>query len=154
MSIKIYTDGGNSAKNKVGGIAAVITKDDELLTIISEGYDSDPTNNMMELGAVIAGLEYMLNHPELGKTVEIVSDSEYVVLGASERLDKWKAKNWKCSTGPVKNLPLWKCIDEAKLLLNITWTWVRGHAGNKFNELADQAAVNSYKTILDARKSV
>jgi ribonuclease HI len=74
-----------------------------------------------------------------------------VVLGASERLERWQARNWKCTTGPVKNLPLWAYILELKTKLNIKWSWVRGHDGDEFNEQADQAAVNEYKAILKKR---
>lgn len=102
----------------------------------------------MELGAVIGALAYMLDHPELGKDVTVVSDSEYVVKGASIWLNGWKLKNWKSTTGPVKNKILWEAIDELKKHLNITWTWVKGHTGNKWNERADKLCVAAYKKLL------
>lgn len=146
--LKVYTDGGNSAKNQVGGWAAVFVRDDKSVLELSEGYDNNPTNNHMELGAVIGALAYMLDHPELGKDVTVVSDSEYVVKGASIWLNGWKLKNWKSTTGPVKNKILWEAIDELKKHLNITWTWVKGHTGNKWNERADKLCVAAYKKLL------
>lgn len=149
--IQIYTDGGNSAKNKVGGWAAVFVQNDKKLLELSEGYDNSPTNNHMEMGAVIGALSYVLDHPELGRAVTIVSDSEYVVKGASEWLEGWKRKNWKSTTGPVKNKVLWEAIDALKGQLDITWTWVRGHDGNKWNERADKLCVKAYKDLLDKK---
>ena len=150
--LRLYTDGANSLKNKVGGYAAVIVNDkDEALVELSEGFDYRVTNNCMELGGVIFGLDYILNNPDLGKDVTVISDSEYVVLGASERLDRWKAKGWKCTTGPVKNRELWEAIDYFKSKLNIQWQWVRGHTGNKWNERCDTLASGQYKKILKNR---
>jgi ribonuclease HI len=144
-----YTDGANSAKNKVGGCAAIITKDSQILAELADGYDNNPTNNMMELGGVILACQYMLDHPELGKDITIVSDSEYVVLGARDRLDKWKLKNWRTVTKElVKNKVLWEAIDYLKSQLNITWKWTKGHNGDTLNELADVRAVESYKKLI------
>ena len=147
--IYLYTDGANSLKTKVGGYAAILVNEqDELITTLVESFCNRPTNNMVELAGVIFGLDYIINHPELGKEVTVISDSEYVVLGASERLDRWIAKGWKCTTGPVKNKPLWEAINSFKSQLNITWKWVRGHNGNKWNEKCDTLAVASYKKLL------
>lgn len=145
--IEIYTDGGNSSKKKAGGCSAVICRGPEILKELSQGYDNNPTNNMMELGGVILGLTYMLEHPELGKDVTVISDSEYIVNGASTWLENWKKKDWKGTTGPVKNKPLWEAVDYLKSKLNITWKWVRGHDGNARNEIADKLAVQAYKDL-------
>ena len=143
----IYTDGGNSAKNKIGGCSAVVTRDSVILAELSQGYDNNPTNNMMELGGVLLGCEYILNHPELGQEVTIVSDSEYVVNGSSRWLNKWKLKNWKTTTGDVKNKELWQAIDYLKSVLNITFKWTKGHSNNTLNNLADELAVKAYTDL-------
>jgi ribonuclease HI len=147
IMIEIYTDGGNSSKKKAGGCSAVICKGPEILKELSQGYDNNPTNNMMELGGVILGLTYMLEHPELGKEVTVISDSEYIVKGASTWLENWKKKDWKGMGGPVKNKPLWEAVDYLKSQLTITWKWVRGHDGNARNEIADKLAVKAYKDL-------
>ena len=146
--VQIYTDGGNSLKHKVGGCAAIVTREGVVLAELVETYSNRPTNNMMELGGAIIGLDYMLQHPELGKDVEIISDSEYVVLGASERVDAWKARGWKNSCGRVKNKVLWEAIVAIKKELNIKWTWVKGHNDNEFNERADRLLVKEYTKLI------
>jgi ribonuclease HI len=146
--IEIYTDGGNSAKNKVGGCAAVVCNGKLILAELSKGYDHDVTNNQMELAAVLMGLEYILNHPNLNKDVTIISDSEYVINGASKWLNVWKRKNWKTTTGNVKNRVLWEAIDSLKESLNITWKWVKGHSNIALNNLADELAVKAYTKLI------
>jgi len=146
--VTIYTDGGNSAKNKVGGCSAIIIKDSQILAELSEAYDNDPTNNMMELGGVILGCQYILDHPDLGTEVTIVSDSEYVVNGSTTWLPKWKLKKWKTTTGDVKNKELWEAIDYLKTVLNITFRWTKGHSNNTLNNLADELAVKAYTKLL------
>jgi ribonuclease HI len=146
--VTIYTDGGNSSKHKLGGCSAVITKDNMILAELSQGYDNNPTNNMMELGGVILGCQYMLDHPELGKDVTIISDSEYVVNGSTVWLPNWKLRNWKATTGPVKNKVLWEAIDYLKTVLNITFRWTKGHSNNTLNNLADELAVKAYTVLI------
>ena len=146
--IEIYTDGGNSAKNKVGGCSAVVCDGSMIIAELSEGYDNNVTNNQMELSGIILGLTYALNHPELGKDITIISDSEYVINGCSKWLVQWKLKNWKTTTGDVKNRPLWEAIDYLKGEMNISWKWVRGHSACTLNNLADELATKAYTKLL------
>jgi ribonuclease HI len=146
--LTIYTDGGSSAKNEVGGCSAVIAKDNTILAELSEGYTNKPTNNQMELAGVILGLKYVLDREELGKDVTIVSDSEYIVNGSSKWLDKWKTNGWKTITGPVKNRELWEAIDFLKSALNLTFKWTKGHSNNTLNNLADELAVKAYTKLI------
>lgn len=151
MALTIYTDGGNSGKGGgVGGCSAIVLVDGKLVVELSEGYSNRPTNNKMELAGVLLGLYYVVDHPELGTAVTVVSDSEYVVKGASKWLAKWKVNNWKTTTGPVKNYPLWQAVDELNQLLTINWTWVRGHTGDQWNERADELATTAYTKIIEA----
>ena len=149
MALQIYTDGGNSLKNMVGGCAAIVTKDSQILAELSEAYEGpNITNNTMELNGVILGCQYILEHPELGKEVTIVSDSEYVVNGSVVWLPKWKMKKWKTTTGDVKNKEMWEAIDYLKSVLNMTFKWTRGHSSNTLNNLADELAVKAYSKLL------
>jgi len=148
MDTIIYVDGGVSMKNKVGGCSAVIVKDSQILVELSEAYSGNHiTNNTMELGGVILGLQYVLENPELGKEVIVISDSEYVVLG-SERLNKWKLRGWKNTAGKVKNRELWEAVDYLKSVLDITFKWTKGHSSNTLNNLADELAVRAYTKLI------
>ena len=147
--LEIYTDGGNSARNEVGGCSAIIVRDGEILAELAEAYSGQHvTNNVCELAGAILGLTYVLNNPELGKDVTLISDSLYIVDGSSKWLPKWKLKNWKTTAGKVKNQTLWQAIDKLKEELNITWKWTKGHASNTLNNLADYNAVNSYRKLM------
>ena len=144
----LYTDGANSLKKRVGAWAyALVDDQDKLIHEGTEAYHGRPTNNEMELCGCIFGLEFITITPSLGKDVTVISDSEYVVLGASERLDKWIANNWKCTAGLVKNRVLWEAIEYLKTRLTINWQWVRGHDGDKWNEYVDKKAVESYRKL-------
>jgi ribonuclease HI len=147
--LTIYTDGANSLKRQIGGCAAVITKDNQILKELSEHFEGpNVTNNTMELEGVIMGCQYVLDHPELGRDVTIVSDSEYVVNGSSKWLEGWKAKGWKTKAGLVRNKVLWEAVDYLKTVLNLTFKWTKGHAGNTLNNLADELAVGAYTKLI------
>jgi ribonuclease HI len=95
------------------------------------------TNNRMELMAAIRGLE------ELKRPCDVViyTDSTYVQKGITEWLPGWKSRGWKTADKkPVKNDDLWKRLEQATLPHNITWKWVKGHAGHPENERADELA--------------
>jgi ribonuclease HI len=90
----------------------------------------------MEMLAVIEGLR-LLDRP---CAVDLFSDSEYVVNGLREWLDGWKAKGWKRGRQEVKNLDLWKLLDELRVVHTLTPQWVRGHANHPENERCDELA--------------
>src|ERR1017187_2648973 len=131
MNITIYTDGGNSLKNQIGGCSAVVTDGAQIIAELSEAYEGpNVTNNTMELqGVVLAGV-FMLAHPEHGTEFTIVSDSEHVVNGATKWLAGWKTNGWKSKTGKVKNVEMWKAIDYLKSVLTIHFRWTKGHSTN------------------------
>ena len=149
----VYTDGGSSSKGGgVGGCAAIVLSEGGGVVELSESFEGPQvTNNTMELAAVLLGLYYVIEHPELGREVTVVSDSEYVVKGASGWLAKWKTNNWKTGTGAVKNYPLWQAVDELNGLLDVKWQWVRGHTGDRWNERADELATAAYTELLTNR---
>lgn len=139
-TITIYTDGackGNGQANAQGGWAAVLDNGKKQLHL-SAGV-SDTTNQRMELQAAIEGLK-AVRKPEA--TIKLYTDSKYVQKGCEEWMINWKDNGWKAANGkPVKNIDLWQELDSLLEVLTVTFHWVKGHSGNKMNELADFLAV-------------
>jgi ribonuclease HI len=146
--IKVYTDGGLSKKNNVGGWAAVIVQPNGDRQGIKGHYrGEDVTNNKMEMKAIIEGLKFVAYHHP-GEKIQVISDSEYIVKGINEWSETWIRKGWKTTTGPVKNVPLWVEILGLVKLTEAEITWVRGHDGDENNEIADKLCVGAYKELL------
>ena len=125
----IYTDGACSGNPGPGGWGALLVCDGREREL--SGGDAATTNNRMEMMAVIEALNV------LKKPVRAVvyTDSQYVQKGISEWIHGWKRKGWKTASGdPVKNVDLWKALDEAARVHEIEWKWVKGHAGHPENE--------------------
>jgi len=135
-----YTDGACSGNPGPGGWGALLqAKDGE--TVLKEralnGGEANTTNNRMELLAAIAALE-ALDRPS---RITLVTDSAYVKNGVTGWIHGWKRNGWKTSTKkPVKNEDLWRRLDEAAARHDVTWEWVKGHAGHPENERADALA--------------
>lgn len=133
--VKVWTDGSCSPNPGKGGWAWV-TEDGRQ----ESGSASPSTNQRMELTAAIQAIR-----AHAGKDVVVISDSQYVVKGATAWMPRWKRNGWKRGNSDVKNLDLWKALDEATALANVAFKWVRGHSGDRMNERADalaQAAVS------------
>lgn len=110
-------------------------------TVVKErelsGGESATTNNRMELMAAIAALE-ALSRPT---TITITTDSAYVKNGVTGWIHGWKRNGWKTADRkPVKNADLWQRLDEARNRHQVTWAWIKGHAGHPENERADELA--------------
>ena len=136
MNIKIYTDGACSGNPGIGGWGAVILLNQEK-SVYLDGGSEDTTNNQMELTAVIKSLKYFKNSQNL----KIFTDSKYVMNGIQTWIINWKKNGWKtASKKPVKNKNLWVELDAEIAKHTISWEWVKGHAGNEYNELADELA--------------
>lgn len=135
-----YTDGACSGNPGPGGWGALlIARDGD--TVLRErelqGGAADTTNNRMELLAAIHALEAL----ERPSTITVVTDSAYVKGGITGWLHGWKRNGWKTSTKkPVKNEDLWRRLDDAQARHDVTWQWVKGHAGHPENERADALA--------------
>ncbi len=133
--VSIWTDGACSGNPGPGGWGAILrygAREREL-----KGGEALTTNNRMELMAAIEALE-ALNRP---CAVSLHTDSQYLRGGVTGGLDGWKRNGWRTADGkPVKNEDLWRRLDAAAKPHRIEWLWVRGHAGNKFNERADLLA--------------
>ena len=135
-----YTDGACSGNPGPGGWGAIlIAKDGD--TVLKErelnGGQAQTTNNQMELMAAIAALEAL----ERSSVVTVVTDSSYVKDGITSWIHGWKKRGWKnAAKKPVKNEELWKRLDAAQARHQVTWEWVKGHAGHPENERADELA--------------
>ncbi len=145
MLVKLYTDGSARGNpDGPGGYGAVLEYVDGKGELhrreYSQGYVKT-TNNRMELMAVVAGLE-SLNRP---CNVEVYSDSNYVVDAFNQKwIDSWLAKGWKRGKNePVKNVDIWKRLLVAKEKHNVTFIWVKGHAGHAQNERCDELATTA-----------
>ncbi|MCV2876196.1 ribonuclease HI [Rhodobacteraceae bacterium XHP0102] len=135
-----YTDGACSGNPGPGGWGALLqakTGDTVLKERELKGGEADTTNNRMELLAAIHALE-ALERPSI---ITVITDSAYVKGGITEWLRSWKRNDWRTATKkPVKNEDLWRRLDEAAARHQVTWAWVKGHAGHPENERADALA--------------
>jgi ribonuclease HI len=151
-SLKIYTDGGCSGNPGLGGWAYVIVQETfQGQRILSSdlGGEEKTTNNRMELKAVIAALNALSKAGNAPKQIAVFTDSQYVQKGISEWIHNWKRNSWRTSDkSPVKNQELWKELDSLAGEFTIEWEWVRGHAGNEYNELCDQMTRQAIAEIL------
>ena len=135
MEVMIFTDGACIGNPGPGGYAALIRLGGEEHILI--GGEPKTTNNRMELMAAIKALEFL----PVAAAAVVHSDSEYVVKGASQWLANWKVKGWQTKARkPVLNQDLWEAIDDLCHSRNVTWLWVRGHAGHLENEKVDGLA--------------
>ncbi len=133
--VELYTDGACSGNPGPGGWGAILRCDKKEREI--SGGERQTTNNRMEMLAAISGLREL----KYRCTVELYTDSKYLLQGATEWLSGWKAKGWlSASKKPVKNVDLWQQLDALLKQHEIHWHWVRGHSGHPENERADQLA--------------
>lgn len=130
-NIIIYTDGGCDPNPGPGGWAVLILTGGKRQEFY--GAEPDTTNNRMELTAAINGLR-AIKEPSI---ITLFTDSQYVQKGINEWMPKWLAKNWRGTNGPVANQDLWKELLAAREKHQVTWRWLRGHAGDANNERVD-----------------
>lgn len=130
-----YTDGACKGNPGPGGWGAWLRWDGHEKRLC--GGERNTTNNRMELTAAIQALG-ALSQP---CRVTLHTDSTYVMKGITEWMPGWKRKNWRTADGkPVKNVDLWQLLDTARLRHDVQWRWVKGHAGDEGNEMADRLA--------------
>jgi ribonuclease HI len=138
--IELYTDGackGNPGPGGWGVLMRYGSVEKELC-----GGEANTTNNRMEMLAVINGLEAI----KRSSKVLITTDSQYVLKGINDWIEGWKARGWKTAAKqPVKNVDLWQRLDSALQGHDVQWQWVKGHAGHKDNERADELANRGIK---------
>lgn len=143
----IYCDGTCEPNPGEGGWGFVVYRDG--IEIHSEFGHADPsTNNIMEMTGALMALRWVADFsPNLGESVRLLCDSQYVVKGCNEWRHSWKRKGWKrggqnakLKNSVIANLELWKQLDEVLTAVPITLEWVKGHAGILGNERADELA--------------
>lgn len=145
----IYTDGACIGNPGPGGWAAILTYGDQRKEL--SGRLRATTNNRMELRAAIEGLE-ALTRP---CPVVIYTDSVYMRDGITKWVASWQRNSWKTqSKQPVKNQDLWRrllaAIARHESAGGVTWEWVKGHAGDEYNERADTLAQQAASNVTDA----
>jgi ribonuclease HI len=135
QQVQMFTDGACRGNPGPGGWGVLLRYGGHEKELC--GGEAATTNNRMELMAAIRGLESLSRDC----SVELYTDSKYVLQGITEWIDNWKAKGWKtASRQPVKNVDLWQRLDIARNKHEVQWHWVRGHAGHPENERADVLA--------------
>ncbi|ODV08587.1 MAG: ribonuclease HI [Rubrivivax sp. SCN 70-15] len=133
--VVIYTDGACKGNPGPGGWGAWLKSGEHE----KELWGGEPltTNNRMELTAVIEALASLKKRCH----VTLYTDSEYVRNGITSWIHGWKARGWKTADRkPVKNIELWQRLDALAATHDVTWRWVKGHAGDPGNERADLLA--------------
>lgn len=134
-TVVIHTDGACSGNPGPGGWGAILESGTHRKELY--GGEAMTTNNRMELMGAIQALE-ALKRPSV---VELHTDSAYLRNGITAWIHSWKRKGWRTADNkPVKNVELWQRLDAALGEHQITWHWVKGHAGNVGNERADELA--------------
>lgn len=145
----LYTDGACSRNPGPGGWAFILRHVPTGKTVEVSGAKPDTTNNQMELQALIEGLRHLTRPTH----IHVVTDSSYVKQGLTEWMENWKRRGWKRKTKnglkPVKNVELWKELDELSQRHHVSFELVRGHTGHPENERCDELAVEAYKKLID-----
>ncbi|MEE9396028.1 MAG: ribonuclease HI [Methylococcales bacterium] len=134
-TVNIFTDGACRGNPGPGGWGVLLEQDANKKELW--GGESETTNNRMEMMAAIVALESLTQ----SSIVNLTTDSKYVLKGITEWMPNWIRRGWKtASNKPVKNVDLWKRLDQALQMHEVNWTWVKGHDGHPGNERADQLA--------------
>jgi ribonuclease HI len=135
IRVTIYTDGACSRNPGPGGWGAHLSWNNHEKEL--SGGEKLTTNNRMELMAAIAALEHLKRRC----TVDLHTDSQYLRFGITQWIGAWKSNGWRTAAKkPVKNSDLWQRLDSARDRHDVSWHWVKGHAGHAGNERADELA--------------
>lgn len=136
--VEIYTDGACSGNPGPGGWGAYMVCKGREKKI--SGFEKNTTNNRMEIQAVIEALRKLKTPCK----INLYTDSKYVMQGITDWIKKWQQNNWRNSSNkPVKNADLWQLLLQEVNRHDIMWHWVKGHADNVGNNIADQLATSA-----------
>jgi ribonuclease HI len=142
VEVHVYTDGACKGNPGKGGWGALLKYGDRTRELF--GGEAHTTNNRMELTAVIRALEALNRQCR----IKLHTDSKYVQQGITAWIHDWKKRGWKTAAKqPVKNVDLWRELDELARQHEIEWIWVKGHAGHDGNERADELANRGVETV-------
>ena len=134
FDVVAYTDGGCRGNPGPGGWGFLVFNPLNGQALERCGGERETTNNRMEMLAAIMALRSLKQD---GTTILLHSDSQYLIKAMSEWLPGWKARGWKRKEGELKNVDLLKDLDALNQRFQVTWRWVKGHAGDPGNEHAD-----------------
>lgn len=141
--IEIFTDGGCWGNPGPGGWGAVLRCERQERTL--SGFEAHTTNNRMEMTAAIEGLS-ALKQP---CSVHLTTDSNYLKDGITKWIKGWKKNGWQTAgKAPVKNIDLWERLDDLIGIHEVQWLWIKGHSGQRENELADQLSQEAIKNFV------
>lgn len=144
-TVELYTDGACSGNPGPGGYGAILVfggREREL-----SGGEKETTNNRMELMAAIVGLEALKEPCQ----VILTSDSRYLVDAVEKKwLDSWVRRGWKKADGkPALNIDLWKRLLVQLERHEVSFRWIKGHAGHPYNERCDSLATAYYRALAE-----
>jgi len=150
----LFTDGACSGNPGPGGWAAILKHPTSRHVKSLSGGEPRTTNNRMELTAAIEGLRSLKTDRRY--RVHLISDSEYLILGLTQWIEGWIAKNWRRGKGnasePVKNVDLWKILHELTQRHDMSYEHVAAHTGHPENEECDRLANEEVKALRRAAK--
>jgi ribonuclease HI len=132
--VTIYTDGACEPNPGPGGWAALLLSGRHEKEL--SGAEPKTTNNRMELTAAVQALKALSQAAQ----VDFYTDSEYLRRGITEWLPDWRRRGWRRKSGKLANIDLWQALEEALEVHTVRWHWVRGHAGDRFNQRVDNLA--------------
>ncbi len=136
--VEIFTDGACSGNPGPGGWGAILRWNGTEKEL--SGGEAETTNNRIEMMAAIEALE-SLKRPVKAR---LHTDSQYLKGGITQWINNWKRNGWKTAAKkPVKNVDLWRRLEQAAAAHDVEWHWVRGHMGHPENERADELARNA-----------
>ena len=134
-SVEAFTDGACRGNPGPGGWGVLLRSGTHVKEL--SGGELDTTNNRMELKAAIEALAALKERC----SVAVYTDSVYVRSGITEWLPAWRARGWRTADRkPVKNQDLWQALASQAERHEVSWHWVKGHAGHPENERADELA--------------
>lgn len=135
-SVTVYTDGGADPNPGPGGWGVVLLHPASGRVEERSGGEPHTTNNRMELTAAICALEALKERCR----VHLFTDSQYLRRGVTEWLPGWAERGWRRKAGELQNADLWRRLAELAARHEVRWEWLKGHAGNRHNERADELA--------------
>ena len=140
--ITIYTDGACSGNPGKGGWGAVLIQNKEEKYL--SGSNKFTTNNQMELTATIEALKAIVKPSHIA----LYTDSQYVKNGITTWIFNWKKNGWRTANKKlVANKDLWIELDKYVDFHSVDWFWVKGHSGDRYNEIADELAVKAMNNV-------